>query len=129
LDILISYKVKAKLGKAHLLSGQSSPDDIQITLDTDNLIQRLNWLQKKQRLGNLLLNIIGLRNMEIAYEDLLRDQSNFQKIFDFLGLNSEEHSLEFSTVKIQKGSHRDVVRNYDEVKKVLANTKFASLLD
>ncbi|UCF27885.1 MAG: hypothetical protein JSW42_14875 [Chloroflexota bacterium] len=129
LDILISYKVKAKLGKAHLLSGQSSPDDLQITLDTDNLVQRLSWLQKKQRLGNLFLNLCGLRNMEIAYEDLLRDENNFNKIFDFLGLNSEEHTPEFSTNKIRKGSHREVVQNYEEVKEVLASTQFASLLD
>jgi len=31
--------------------------------------------------------------------------------------------------RIRKGTHRDMISNYDQVKKVLADSKFASLLE
>jgi LPS sulfotransferase NodH len=129
LDILLSYEVKAKLGQAHLLSGQSAPDDLRVTLDTKNIIRHLQWLQKKQRISRKLLKWSGLPHLEIAYEDLLHDQANFQLIRNFLSIKPEEQIPESTLVKIRKGSHRDVISNYDEVKEVLANSKFASLLD
>jgi LPS sulfotransferase NodH len=129
LDVLLSYAVKASLGKAHLLSGQSTPEKLQVILETSNLTNRLERLEKFHNLARRLLKLTGLPSLEIAYEDLLRDQSNFQRIWDFLSVPPAERSAQSTLVKIRKGGHREVIINYDEVKQSLANTKFAGLLE
>jgi hypothetical protein len=129
LDIVLSYAVKAQIGRAHLLSGESAPDDIQVALDTKNLIRQLEWMQTRQNIARKLLSWCRLPHLEIAYEDLLRDQAHFRRIWDFLSLKPGEDMPRSTVVKIRKGGHRDVISNYDEVREVLANSKFTELLE
>ena len=128
LDVVLSYAVKAKLGRAHLLLAQSAPSELRVELDNENLVRRLEWLQKKQNIARKLLSWCRLRHLEVAYEDLLRDQAQFRIIFDFLSIKSREHMPQSTVVKIRKAGHRDVISNYGEVEDVLANSKFAELL-
>ncbi len=129
LDVVLSYAVKAKIGRAHLLSGQSARDAIRIELDTENLIRQMAWLERKQGMARQLLNWSRLPHLEVAYEDLFRDRTHFRMILDFLLIKPEEAIPESSVVKTTRGSHRDVIRNHDEVKERLANSKFAELLE
>jgi len=129
LDVMLSYAVKARLGRAHLLSGESAPDHIGVELDTENLIRQLEWLQKKQSMARKLLNWCGLPHLEVAYEDLLRDQAQFGLIWDFLSIKPGEETRKSTLVKIRQGGQRDVISNYDAVKEVLVNSKFAGLLE
>lgn len=129
LDVLLSYAVKAEIGQAHLLSGQSAPKNIRVTLDAENLIQQMERLEKKQNMARRLLRFCGLHHMEIAYEDLLRDQANFQLIWSFLSIKPKEYTPQSKLVKIRRGEHREVISNYDEVKEVVTGSKFAVLLE
>jgi hypothetical protein len=129
LDVLISYAVKAQLGKAHLLSGQSAPDEVRVDLDPNSLVRQIARLRKKQNLARKLLTWCKLPQMEIAYEDLLRDQANFGQILNFLSIDPQEQKTQSTVVKIRRGGHRDVIKNYEEVKHVLAGSKFAAMLD
>ena len=129
LDVVLSFAVKAKLGRAHLLSGQSEPDELRVELETENLIKRLAWLEKKQNGARKLLNWCRLPHMEIAYEDLLHDQDHFRLIWDFLSIKPTDQFPRSTLVKIRRGGHREVIINYDEVKDRLANSKFAELLE
>jgi LPS sulfotransferase NodH len=129
LDVLISYAVKAKIGQAHLLSGQSVTDEPKVELATGSLVRRLEWLRTKQNIARKLLNWCGLPHMEIAYEDLLRDQAHFRLVWDFLSIQYVGDMPEPTILKIRKGRHRDVISNYDEVKAALAGSKFAGLLE
>jgi len=129
LDVVLSYAVKAKIGRAHLLLGQSAPDDIRVELDTENLIRQLAWLQKKQSMARKLLSWCRLPHLEVAYEDLLRDPAHFRLIWNFLSIKSEEHMPQSTLVKIRRGGQREVISNYDEVKQILANSKFAELVE
>lgn len=129
LDVLVSYAIKAKLGQAHLLSGQSAPDTIQVTLDTGRLKKQMDKLQQKQRAARVFLSWSGLPHMNVAYEDLLRDPSNFNDIFEFLSVESKDLMSLSNLIKIRKGGHHEVISNYDEVKEVLVGSKFASLLE
>jgi LPS sulfotransferase NodH len=128
LDVLLSQAFKAEIGQAHLLSGQTAPENIQVKLETEKIVKQLEWLEKKQNMARWLLRRSGLCLMEIAYEELVRTQSNFQQILRFLSIDPEEHTLTSTTVKIRKGEHRDAISNYDEVKDALANSKFANSL-
>jgi len=130
LDVMVSYAVKAKIGRAHLLVGQSAPDELQVELDTKNLVRQLAWLQKQQDMARKLLAWCGLPHVEVIYEDLVRDQVHyFQIIRDFLSLNADEQMPQSPLTKIRKGAHRDMISNYDQVKNAVANSKFASLLE
>lgn len=129
LDVVLSYAVKAKIGRAHVLAGQSAPDSIRVELDTENLLSRLARLQKKQNIARKLLSWCRLPHLEISYEDLLRDRSHFFLIWNFLSLKSVDDMPQSSLVKIRRGGHRQVINNYDQVKALLANSKFAGLIE
>jgi hypothetical protein len=129
LDVLISYAVKAKLGRAHLLTGQSRPDEIRVELEAEDLIRRLDWLQKQQTIARRLLILSRLPHLEIGYEDLLRDQANFFPILDFLSIDGQDQPPQSALVKIRQQGQRDVISNYDQVRATLAGSQFASLLE
>ena len=129
LDVMVSFAVKAQLGRAHLLSGQAAPDDIRVELDTDTLIEQLEWLRRKQNIARKLLIWCRLPHLEVTYEGLLRDQGHFRQIRDFLSIGSDEQLARSNVVKIRKGGQRDVIRNYNEVREALVNSKFAPLLE
>jgi LPS sulfotransferase NodH len=130
LDVMLSYAVKAKIGQAHLLVGQSAPDELQVELDTSSLIKQFLWLQRQQNIARKLLIWCRLHHLEVAYEDLVHDQTYyFRLIGDFLSVNSRAQMPQSPLTKIRRGTHRDVIRNYNAVKQVLADSKFAELLE
>ena len=130
LDVMLSYAVKAKIGQAHLLVGQSAPNELRVELDARNLVRQLAWLQKQQNIAQKLLAWCGLPHVEVTYEDLVQDQTHyFYIITDFLSINSREQMPQSPLTKIRRGTHRDMISNYDQVKEVMANSKFASLLE
>lgn len=129
LDVLLSYAVKARLGRAHLLEGQNAPPDMTVELDPAHLLEQLAWLQRKQNIARWVLSMSRLPYMEVAYEDLLRDPAHFSPIWQFLSLEPQSHAPESSLVKIRRGSHREVIRNYNEVRRVLSGSRFARLIE
>ncbi|HLO14157.1 MAG TPA: sulfotransferase [Anaerolineales bacterium] len=130
LDVMLSYASKAKIGRSHLLVGQSAPDKLQVELDTKDLIRQLMWLERQQNLARGLLRFCKLPYLEVAYEDLLRDRNSyFRLIADFLYLDSPEQMPQSPLTRIRKKGHREVIANYDQVKQVLANSKFAGMLE
>lgn len=129
LEVVVSYAVKAKIGQAHLLSGDQSPRDLRVDLDTGSLIRRLDWLGKQQAYARRVLRLCRLRHMEIAYEDLVQDHSRFERILEFLAIEPQAHALQSRLEKIRKGGHRDVIANYEAVRSALAHSQYAELLD
>lgn len=129
LDVIISWAVKTKIGQAHLLADHSTPDDLRVELDTKDLIKQLEWMQKRLSIVRKLLSWCRLPHLEIAYEDLLRDRAHFRFIFNFLSIKPEGDVPESIIVKTRRGGHCDVISNYNQVKEVLANSKFTGLLE
>lgn len=129
LDVMLSYAVKASIGHAHLMVGQQAPDDLRVELDTTSLVRKMDWLQKQQDWARTLLKVTGLSHMEVAYEDLVRDPSLFQRLAEFLAVESAGQIPRSELTRIRKGSHREVIGNYDQVRTVLANSEFAGLLE
>lgn len=129
LDVMLSYAVKASIGHAHLMVGQKAPDDLRVELDTGSLIDKMAWLQKQQDWARRLLRLTGLAHLEVAYEDLVRDPSLFQRLGEFLAVEAVGQMPRSELTRIRKGSHREVIGNYEQVRSVLANSEFAGLLD
>jgi LPS sulfotransferase NodH len=129
LDVILSYAVKAKLGQAHLLLGQSAPKEMRVELDTKNLLKQMERLQKKQNLARRMLKWSRLPHVHVAYEDLLRDQAAMHPVLEFLSITPEGSMPQSTLKKIRKGKQREVISNYDEVEELLANSSFAALLE
>ena len=129
LDVLLSYAVKAKIGQAHLLSGQPFPGDLTVTLDTENLIRKLRWLQQQRSIAHHLLSTSRLPHIEVVYEDLLQDPRYFQRICDFLDIPMRGITPGSTLVKIRRGTQRDVISNYEQVRQTLAGSQFTELVE
>jgi hypothetical protein len=128
---MLSYAVKAKIRKAHIIDGQTPPppDEIRVELDTKNLVDQFEWLERKQNLARTLLRLCRLPHVEVAYEDLLHDQAHFRPIWEFLSIEPDAYMPQSTLRKIISKGHRDVIDNYDRVKEVLVDSRFAGLLD
>ena len=129
LDVLVSAVIKANIGRAHILSGQAAPDKIKIALQTEDLVQQLEQLRRRQSIARKLLVWCKLPHIEVIYENLVRDKNQFQAIWNFLSIDPGNHAGQANIVKTRRGGYRDVIVNYDEVKEALANTSFAALLE
>jgi LPS sulfotransferase NodH len=129
LDVLISFQLKRSIGKAHILSPGDRPKDLSIDLDTTTLVKDLEKLQFRHNLGRRLLRMSRLPHLEVAYEDLVREQARFDEVLAFLGLPVGQALPESAILKTRTGGQNQVVRNYDEVRSVLRSSEFAGLLE
>lgn len=129
LDVLISFAVKRAIGRAHILEESDRPSEIRVELPPDKLVGSLRWLQRKHDVARLVLRASRLRHLEVAYEDLVVDPEHYASIFGFLGLPSTTEPPRSNILKSREGSQSDVVRNYEDVRRVLEPTEFAALLE
>jgi LPS sulfotransferase NodH len=128
IDVLISFALKRQIGRAHVLSAADRPEDERVELDTDSLVRNIRKLQFKQGLGRRTLRLARLRHLEVAYEDLVDDPLQFKPLLDFLGIPFEGAQLESTILRTRIGSQREVLANYDEVRRALAGSRYTDLL-
>jgi LPS sulfotransferase NodH len=129
IDVLISFALKRQIGRAHVLSAAERPEDESVELDTRSLVRNIRRLEMKQNLGRATLRVARLRHLEVAYEDLVKDPLRFQALLDFMHIPFDGGPPESAILKTRTGSQRDVLANYDDVRRVLAGSRFSSLLD
>ena len=128
IDVLISFALKRQIGRAHVLSAADRPEDERVELDTGSLVRSIRKLQFKQGLGRRTLRLARLRHLEVAYEDLVDDPLQFKPLLDFLGIRFEGAQLESAILRTRTGSQRDVLANYDEVRRALSGSRYSDLL-
>ena len=129
LDVLISFAIKREIGKAHLLSPEDRPRDVRVDIDTASLLKDLRKLEFKHAVGRRLLRACRLRHIEVAYEDLASEPSHFDRVLEFLSVPAEQGLPESNIFKTRLGRQAEVVTNYEDVRAVLLNSRFAGLLD
>ena len=129
LDVIISEAVMRKINHAHIVSEKTVPKDIQIELNPENLIARLNRKQKLITNARKMLRWCGLSHIEANYEDLTHDPDSFLSICNFLSINPEKHMPQSMLVKINRKSHSEMISNYEVVKNTLEGTPFAHFIE
>jgi hypothetical protein len=102
---------------------------VQIHLDTSTLLKRLNWQKTKIKWAKCIFSHLGVPYREIIYEELVVNQERFNGLLEFLGVDSNDEPLNSSLRKLNKGTHQELIENYDEVAALLAGTEYAQLLD
>lgn len=129
LDVLISFAIKSEIGKAHILSPEDRPSDVEVELDTRSLLGDLRKLQLKHTMGRTVLRLARLKHIEVVYEDLVADPGGFHRVREFLGIPADQWALRSNILKTRTGGQKQVVANYEEVRAVLQGSKFTDLLD
>lgn len=126
LDIILSKEAILMRGSHHSIE---NVNQVQVKLNTSNLLDRLRCGDRKIKLGTLLFYCLGLPYIEVEYEKLKSNPSIFNDILNFLGIEPKKEKLETSLKKLNKGSHMEIISNYEEVRNTLKDTKYYDLLD
>jgi LPS sulfotransferase NodH len=123
LDVVLSKEAGAARGSLHAPAGEEVRT-VTVHLPTANLLERLAAHEQDVERAQARFRRLRLPSLEVAYEDLVRDeQRGFAEIFDFLGVG-ETDALSSSLQKLNPTSHAQVIENYDEVRELLTGTRF-----
>lgn len=120
--------VRTNDGPVELKPVEEEKEIRQVRLNPAALLRQLRWYRRKQAFFRKWLSLTSRDHIEVAYEDLVADQSCFEQISDFLGISAGNEIPQTDMVRIRKGSHPEVISNYDEVQAVLRDTPFEQLL-
>jgi LPS sulfotransferase NodH len=129
LDFLVSRAVATATGLRHARDGDEMAPP-RIALDTDTLVEQLERCGAHERLVRRTLSLLRLPTLEIAYEDLVSDTTRaYRRVVEFLGAQPADHKPRWRMRKVVDTPRREVIENYESVKRALDDTKYASFLD
>lgn len=129
LDYHLSWEiVKQKLlGQTEL---KSSFKLAPIYLDTDQILPALEGYSRRIKRFKKILKLMPNSVLTITYEDLVEDRKSIiNSILEFLGIPSQDVELSSTLKKIAKGNHSEKIANYQQVKEILAVTKFKKFIN
>lgn len=126
LDAILSEETSAARGVFHVEAG-AKLSALQIDLDPCTLVDRLDEREAAVRGAAEFLRRAGMPYHEVLYEDLLADPRALKPVLAFLGVR-EDVPLKSGLSKINPTDHRQLLRNYDEIKATLAGSRFADML-
>jgi hypothetical protein len=104
-------------------------EGIQVEINTETLIRKLQIKQRKMNRARNLLRWSGLRQIEVGYEELRTDPSVFPGLCKFLSIESDGKMPESKFQKVRRESQSQVIKNYGEVRQVLEGTRYLVYLE
>jgi len=129
LDAVISYEVGKKTGIFHPRRGDVVPKAA-VSLDPLALRARLEDMEWAIARGRSRLERYRLPRLDVAYEELVgRRDETLERVLRFLGVEPDVGTLDSELVRIGIGRALELVENADEVRAVLAGTRFEWMLD
>jgi LPS sulfotransferase NodH len=129
LDVVISETLMNQTRQAHHTSHESGKGQARVVLHPPALLRRLRKVRRKMAMGRQLLFWTRLPSIEISYESLCHDPRQFDRIWEFLGIDAPSALPASNLVKMRRGRQADVVANYDEVRRALKGTAFEATLE
>lgn len=98
-------------------------------LDPKALLRELNQQDWTVKTARKLLQALPNPSIEVTYESLCLDKEKvLNEITQFLGISTDQITYQSELKKINKGTYRDKISNYEEIEKVLSGTKFERFL-
>jgi LPS sulfotransferase NodH len=126
LDVVLSREAgAARGGRLHAREG-NDVEQVRLRLDTDNLLRRMTLHERAIAGARVRFKRVGLAYREVVYEDLAADESGFDSLFEFLGV--EPAPVSSSLQKLNPTAHEELIENYGEVREALQGTEFEPLL-
>ena len=126
LDLAISSASMVQNGLIHTKTDvKANP----VTLDPPLLLKYLSRQESFLSFAQLLLKALPIPKLQITYNDLCKAQeATLNSLTDFLEIPNSEYILSSDRKKVNKGSYRQKIANYDQVRQALSGTKFAKML-
>jgi LPS sulfotransferase NodH len=131
LDVMISREnVYQNLKKWYVREGDNLKiDTLRVFLPVDDLAGALAKKYRTIEQARRFLRLARLPHIELDYETLKANRSEFERVWDFLGVASPPEGPVSSLRKIRTQSHREILQNYAEVQSALAGTAYEHLLE
>lgn len=129
LDVIISREVRKATNTTHQVDGFAKSEKIQVMLDPQDTVRRLQSLQRNVDWARRLIRWSRVPSLELRYEDLVKDAANFGPLWKFLQISEQQARLESKLVKLVRGSYPELIANYDDLDQALKGTEFANLLE
>lgn len=126
LDVILSEEAVRIRNTSHTWD---EVQNIQIKLDLNTLLSRIRRKERKIHWARRIFSRLGLPYLEVSYEVLVATLVSFGAILEFLGIRSGYQAMNTSFKRLNKGTHRDLIENYDQVAELLVGTEYAHLLD
>mgnify|MGYP006301966969 CR=1 FL=1 len=124
LDVILSEET----AQARRMSHARHPvEQVKINLDTRCLVARLKRKERKIKLAHHIFSMLGQHYQRVYYEDLVSGKTSFRDVLSYIGITMDD-KLSSNLQKLNQGTHRDLIQNYDEVKETLEETRFTHLL-
>ena len=127
LDQAMSWVHASRSGRLHHSAGTSG--SFAATAVDPMMLLSLLWLyEDRHRLDREMLE--GVAHTELVYEDDLADATAQQRTVDRLCalIGVPAHQVDTPLVKFQARSQRESIANYEQVREVLATTRYARFL-
>ncbi|MDY7038162.1 MAG: sulfotransferase [Thermodesulfobacteriota bacterium] len=126
LDVIVSKRAAFIRHSCHSFDKVAQ---VRVTLDTFNLVKILKWSDRKIGFAKRLFASSRLPYLEVEYEELRSKPSKLHDLLRFVGVNPQNHKLKTSLKKLNRGSHMEIIANYERVRRTLKHTKYYPLLD
>lgn len=127
LDVLISEATAVATGHSHATREEGRGQSVKVNLDVETLPARINRLQRKQSLIRQLLRLLPNPILEVHYESLCRDSHEFERAARFIGASGL--APESKLLKRQQSAHADIIANYGQLQRALADTELMRYLE
>jgi hypothetical protein len=127
LDVLVSDELARLTGTSHTTAVNGAPAP-RITVDSSTLLKRLERLETRRRQVKLLLRISACPIINVTYERLVASDRELLNVLDFFGI---EQAVEFRSKLAKRGAanRKDSISNFEEVRRLLSNSRFEWMLD
>jgi len=129
LDVIISREMRKATRTTHRIIGAEEVKRVQIKLDTSTLLKQMRSLQRNIDMARRLISLSHVQALELIYEELASDASNFEPLWSFLRINSRNMKPQSRLVKLVKAGYAENIANYDEVYLLLQGTEFEHLIE
>lgn len=125
LDIVLSGLAKDLRARAHATTA-SDIEAVRLNIDVQALVHQIGKLERQRKVARAALRSLAVPYYELVYEDVASDPAAMDAAIDFLGLAPV--ALTSGLRKLNPQSHRDLIENYEDVRRALEKTRFGEML-
>ncbi|MFT6043760.1 MAG: LPS sulfotransferase NodH [Porticoccaceae bacterium] len=125
LDVVLSGMAKANRKVAHVTSG-TAVEKVKLQVDVPLLKTQITKYERRKKYFGMVLSHLGLRYIDVYYEDLVKNADSANELLGFLGV--EEINLCSDLVKLNPALHSATIANCREVEKAFVGTPYRGYL-
>jgi|GEM_PF-4352580 len=126
-NIILSWEAMKHRERGH---NTNSVKQVSVYLDSRMVLKNLKNLEFWDRITDAFCKIVPVPVHDVIYEDVVQDNTHWHAIIAFITDNNVVEGAMLSKYKKSNTSqHKDMIENYEEIKKFLQNTKYHNLID